>query len=103
MDAVLVRSYLSEAELVSSIFGAGSEAEYNRRLNQARAANEQPQLVEVVAWGKTRRYAAVKTRHFTDMVKVVEVESQTLVPGNYDDTSFYPMEKGLTKLRELDG
>lgn len=103
MDAVLVKSYLSEAEMISSIFGAGSEAEYNRALDRARQANAEPKLVEVVAWGKSRRYAAVKTVVFTDMVKVVEVESQDLVPGNYDGTSFYPMETGLAKLQELDG
>ena len=103
MDTALVKNYLSEAEMISRIFGCNDEAEYRRAVDRARQTNAEPQPVEVVAWGKTQRYAAVKTAMFTDMVKVVEIKTQRLVAGNYDETSFYPMEKGLAKLRELDG
>jgi len=102
MESVQVKGYLSPAEIVSSIMGCGSEEEYFRRLDAKTRENAQPRLVEVLAYSPNKAYAVVPSPWFTDAVKLVNVGTQELVPGNYDETSFYPAELGYAKLQELD-
>ena len=100
VQAVRVKGYLSEAERISNITGCCSEGEWHRALDRARLSNEQPRLVKVIRWAKGYEYAAVEHPTHADMVKIVDVRSQRLLIGKYDETS-WPIEEAVAKLKEL--